>query len=309
MIAFKEGLYVALVTPYDVKGRVNANTLVRLMARNIGEGAAGFLVGGSSGECFLLRHEERVALFTAAAAYKDRTRLIAHVGALSTEEACVFAREAVHLGYQRIAATAPFYYKYPPAAICQYFARIAEAADMPVIVYNFPGNTGVDFDLRNPDYRVLFTDGTVCGVKHTNQIVFQMERFMALNPALEIYNGFDETMVCGFAYGASASIGSTFNCMLPPYERLRQAFFAGDPETARTLQHRCNDAMEAMCRAGLFPSIKYVLARQGFDCGLAREPFLPLSEEGCNIVENTCSWLWSEDDGNNLNSVKVCSVV
>ena len=91
-----------------------------------------------------------------------------------------------------------------------------------------------------------------------------------------------------------ASIGSTFNCMLPPYEKLRQAFLSGDMDEARRLQHRCNDAMEAMCRVGLFPAIKYVLERQGCSCGNPREPFLPLSEAAKSAIDTTCAWLWTD---------------
>ena len=292
---FKPGLYVASVTPFDAEGHFDATTLERLMDRNLKEGASGFLVGGSSAECFLLSHSERIAVFEAAASFRGRTRLMAHVGALSTDEACVFARAAASLGYHRIAATAPFYYKYSPIAIRRYYERIAEAADMPVVVYNFPANTGVDFDLHDPNYRALFSGGSVCGVKHTNQVVFQMERFMSLYPDLELYNGYDETMVCGLAYGAKASIGSTFNCMLPSYVAMYNAFLAGDLESARRLQRRCNDTMETMCRAGLFPSIKYILARQGLDCGAPREPFMRLSGPGLELVERECSWLWEGD--------------
>ncbi|MBO7685813.1 MAG: dihydrodipicolinate synthase family protein [Kiritimatiellae bacterium] len=294
MEVFKEGLFPATVTPFGCDGAFDSDKLVRLMERNLAEGAAGFLIGGSSAECFLLTREERVAALEVAAAFRGRTRLIAHVGALATGEACVLAREAARLGYHRVAATPPFYYKHPPSAIRRYYERIAEAAGMPVVVYNFPGNTGVTFDLRDPEYAALFSGGAVCGVKHTSHALFQMERFMALYPDLQIYNGYDETMICAFAYGARASIGSTFNCMLGPYERLRQAILAGDVDEARRLQHRCNDAMEAMCRAGLFPSIKYVLERQGCPCGNPREPLLPLGENGKKIVDAACAWLWTD---------------
>ena len=293
MEPFKEGLYPATVTPFDGHGTIDSHALVRLLERNLAEGAAGFLIGGSSGECFLLSHAERVAAFKVAAAFRDRTRLIAHVGALSTQEACDLAREAAGLGYSRIAATPPFYYKHPPVAIRRYYEQIANAAGMPVIIYNFPGNTHVDIDLHDPEYVALLRSGAICGVKHTNQVVFQAERFMAQYPDLEMYNGYDETLICGFAYGVRAAIGSTFNCMLGPYEELRRAFFSGDIDKARNLQHRCNDAMEAMCRVGLFPAIKYILSRQGYSCGNPREPFLPLSEAARSAIDAECAWLWS----------------
>lgn len=276
---FKPGIYVASVTPYDAENKVSGDRLQALMERNLKEGAAGFFLGGSSGECWLISHEERVQVFEAATAYKDQTRLIAHCGAMSTAEAVEYAVAAKALGYEEIAATAPFYYAFTPQQICDYYYDIYKATDIPVIVYNFPGNTHVDFDLSKPEYHALFKSGAIRGVKHTNQVVFQMERFMELNPDLEIYNGFDETMVAGLALGSRASIGSTFNCMLPHYLKLYNSFLAGDLDGARDIQHKANNTMAAMCKVGLIPAVKYLLQQQGNDCGLPRAPFHPLTDE------------------------------
>lgn len=276
---FKPGIYVASVTPFTEDNKVNPEALIKLMERNLKEGAAGFFLGGSSAECFLLSHEERLQAFEAASQLKDRTRLMAHIGAISTGEAVQFAKEVKAMGYECIAATPPLYYGFTPSEICDYYYTIAREAGMPVLVYNFPGNTHRDFDLSNPEYRKLFTSDAILGVKHTNQVVYQMERFMELNPKLEVYNGFDETMAAGLALGSRASIGSTFNCMLPHYKKLYDTFLSGDLEGARDIQHKANNTMEALCKVGLIPAVKYMLKKQGNDCGLARAPFHNLNDE------------------------------
>lgn len=282
---FKPGIYVASVTPFTEEDRVNGDALVRLMKRNMEEGAAGFFLGGSSAECFLLSHEERLEVFEAASELLNDTRLIAHIGAISTKEAVQFAREVKKMGYRHIAATPPLYYGFTPSEICDYYYTIAREVDMPVMVYNFPGNTHRDFDLSNPEYRKLFASDAIYGVKHTNQVVYQMERFMELNPKLEIYNGFDETMVAGMALGARASIGSTFNCMLPHYLKMYEAFLAGRLEEAADIQHKANNVMEALCRVGLIPAVKYLLRKQGNDCGVARAPFHNLTPEQKQYID------------------------
>lgn len=281
------GIYVASVTPFDAKGAVNKDALVTLMERNQKEGARGFFIGGSSAECFLLSHKERCETFEAAASFRGRTRLIAHVGALSTAEAVEFALEAKKLGYESIAATPPFYYQYSVGDICGYYYDIARASGLPVIVYNFPGNTKREFDLANPEYRKLFTSSAIRGVKHTNQVVYQMERFLELNPELEIYNGFDETMAAGLALGVRSSIGSTFNCMLPHYRKLYETFLSGDFEGATRIQHKANNIMEAMCTVGLIPAIKYILQKQGIDAGEPRAPFHSLNAEQKALIDRT----------------------
>lgn len=273
------GIYVASITAYDQAGNVDAAALQKLMQRNINEGAAGFFVGGSSGECFMLTEAERVQVFEAAAAYAGKTNLIAHVGAIGTAEAVRYAKAAMGMGYDVVAATAPFYYGFSAKEVCRYYYDIAEASGSPVLIYNFPGNTHREFDVANPDYIQLFKSGAILGVKQTNYNLFQMERILNLNPDLIAFDGYDETMVAGQALGSSGSIGSTFNMMLPHYKKIFDLFDAGKREEALALQHKANNCMEAMCRVGLIPAIKYELARQGYPVGEARRPFSPLTDE------------------------------
>ena len=102
------GIYSASITAYDAAGAIDAGALQAVMERNLAEGAAGFFVGGSSGECFLLTEAERIQVFEAAAALRGRTNLIAHVGAIGTGEAVRYAKAAMALGFDFCAATAPF---------------------------------------------------------------------------------------------------------------------------------------------------------------------------------------------------------
>ena len=273
------GIYSASITAYDEKGGIDAAALQAVMRRNLREGAAGFFVGGSSGECFLLTEAERLQVFEAAAAFKGQTNLIAHVGAIATHEAGRYARAAMAMGFDFCAATAPFYYGFGPKEICDYYYAIAEAAGAPVLIYNFPGNTHKEFDVANPDYVELLRSGAILGVKQTNYNLFQMERILNLNPDLIAFDGYDETMVAGQALGCIGSIGSTFNMMLPHYKKIFTLFEQGEREQALALQHKANNCMEAMCRVGLIPAIKYELARQGYPVGEARAPFRPLTDE------------------------------
>lgn len=273
------GLYAASITAYDAAGGIDAAALQAVMRRNLAEGAAGFFVGGSSGECFLLTEAERVQVFEAGAALKGQANLIAHVGAIGTAEAVRYARAAMALGYDFCAATAPFYYGFGPKEVCDYYYAIAEAAGAPVLIYNFPGNTHRQFDVADPDTIALFRSGAILGVKQTNYDLFQMERILNLNPDLIAFDGYDETMIAGQALGAIGSIGSTFNMMLPHYKKIFTLFAAGDRAGALALQHKANNCMQAMCRVGLIPAIKYELARQGYPVGEARAPFRPLTDE------------------------------
>ena len=274
-----KGIVVASATPFDKDGSFKPSVLEDLMRRHIKEGAAGFFVGGSSAECMLLTEAERIAVFEAACSFSKETEIIAHVGCISTDEAIRYAKAAKSYGAQHIAATPPTFYRFNNAQIAQYYYDISDSVDMPVMIYNFPGNTGRTFELNDVNIRNLISSDKIWGIKHTDYNQFLFERIRTLNPKLVMLNGYDETMVPGLSLGADGSVGSTFNVMLPHYLKIYNSYRAGKFEHLVELQTKANNIMEAFCNVGLIAAIKHVLTEQGFDVGEPRKPFTPLSNE------------------------------
>lgn len=274
------GFFVAAITPFDAQGRFSRQALHALMDKTIAEGASGFLIGGSSAECPLLTHDERVEGLKAAADYAGRagTRLMASVASISTDEAVAYARSAEALGYDAMISTVPYYYKFGMKAIAEYFTAVRNAADVPLFLYNFPGNTGVELDIDNDYIRGILTDGTIAGVKQTSLNLYQMERMRSMNPELVIYGGFDEVYLGARILGADGAIGSTFNFTLPLFTKIEAAYAARDIGLAQQLQCRANNIMQALVSCSLFPSIKHILKTQGIDCGACRAPFPTLTD-------------------------------
>jgi N-acetylneuraminate lyase len=280
-----EGLYVAAITPFKEDGTVDDDATRAMIERNLSEGAAGFFVAGSSGECFMLTEAERIHLFEVFSEYRDRCTMFAHVGSCGTEESVRYAKAARELGFQRFAATPPIYYGYPAKAVAGYYDDIAAAAGQGVFFYNIPSNTHYDIDLSNPEIRSMLASGSIAGVKHTNLDVYQMERLRSVNPALKCFGGFENEMVAFLAMGCDGFIGSTFNFMLPHYLKIYQAYLAGDGQEARRLQAKANNILETLMSVGLFPAIKHVLNEDGMGVGGMRRPFQPLSEDSAALVD------------------------
>ncbi len=280
------GIYPALMSTFGKDGTFDFAMLRKLVARLAGKGVRGFYIGGSSSELFSLTLDERKRVMeTVRDEAGSGFAVIAHVGAVSTDEAVRYALAAKKYGARHIAATPPFYYGFVGAQVAKYFYDISLAADMPVMIYNFPVNTGKALDLNDPDIRGLLKSGAVFGVKHTNINVHQMERIRRINPGLVMMNGYDETMTAGLAFGADGSIGSTFNVMLPHYLKIYNSYRAGDAELALTLQAEANDIMDAFCSVGLIAAIKYALVRQGIEAGEPRRPFTPLTDMQKKLIE------------------------
>lgn len=272
-------LYAASITPFDENNKVNETALKQLWDRNISEGADGFFIGGSSGECFLLNRQERIHSFELASEYLNRTEMIAHVGAISTEEAVEYAKKAKDLGIGQIAATPPFYFGFSEKEIAGYYYDIAEAVDMPVLYYNIPTSTHRELNLSHPDIQALLKSGAVGAVKHTNLNLYQMERIRSINENIRCYGGFENCMVAFLAFGCDGFIGSNFNFMLPQYKRIMELYLDNQGDEARALQSKSNNILDVVLKNGLCASLKYIARLQGIEAGEVRKPMKPLDQD------------------------------
>jgi N-acetylneuraminate lyase len=270
------GVFSALVTPFQADGALDLEALAPLAEFELAQGLHGFYVGGSTGEAFLQTAEERKqVLATFAKAVNGRAKLIAHVGAIATDEAIDLARAAADAGCDAVSAIPPFYFDFSPAEVLAHYRALAEATPLPLIVYNFPAKSARP--LSTADLLALLDHPKIVGVKHTSQNLYQLERLKAAAPQAVIYNGYDEMFVGGLAMGADGAIGTTFNVMGRRFVRILEAMRAGDLATAQALQARANAVIDVLVEVGVFPGTKAMLKHLGVDCGACRRPFAALT--------------------------------
>ena len=273
-----QGIFPALLTPFDENGKVNKKVLEEITEYNINKGVDGFYVGGSTAEAFLLTEDERVEVMKIVSGVaRGRATLIAHIGCISTTQAIQLAKKAKEFGYDAISSVAPFYYKFSFAEIKKYYFDIVDAVDLPMLIYNFPAFSGVTLTADN--ISEFLQDDRFLGVKHTSNDYFAMEQFKSAFPDKVVYNGFDEMFMSGLAMGADGAIGSTFNVMAEKFIKLRQLFKENKVEEARKVQKEANVIIRALCKVGVMQGEKALMDALGFDMGPARAPFLPLTEE------------------------------
>ena len=266
------GIFPALLTPFDEAGGVCESSLRRLVDFNIKQGVGGFYVNGSTAEVFLIDDGERkLAYRTVAEECAGRVTVIAHVGAISTEKAIEFGLYAKSLGYDAISAVAPFYYKFGFDQIKDHYFAIQRAVGLPMVVYNFPGNSGVNLTVDQIG-QFLSDDGFI-GVKHTSNDYFALQTFKAAYPEKIVYNGYDEMFLCGLVMGADGGIGSTYNFMADKFIRMREKFAAGDIGGARAEQACANSIIRSLIKIGVAEGEKEVLTQMGIPMGRARSPY------------------------------------
>ncbi|MCC8016580.1 MAG: N-acetylneuraminate lyase [Clostridiales bacterium] len=288
-----KGLFSALLTPFGKNGEIKYDSIKSLVDFNIANGIDGFYVGGSTGEGLLLTNEERKEVFKCVKeAAGSRVTLIAHVGSISTKAAQDMAKCAESLGYDAISAVAPFYYSFPLQAILGYYNDIANSAELPMIIYNFPASSG--FSLTKDVANELFKNEKFIGIKHTSGDMFAINGFKNLNRDIIVYNGFDETLLAGLAMGADGAIGSTYNFMGKKFKQIINDFKAGNLEKAQKGQNEADEIITEMIKYGVFQSEKAVLTEMGVDMGECRKPFLPISDECRASMKKVAQKLMSE---------------
>lgn len=278
-------IWSALITPMRADESVNYDALETIVDRQIAEGAEGFYCCGSSGEALLLTSEERkqVLEHTLAAA-AGRVPVISHVGTIRTRDVIELAAHAMDAGAMAVSMIPPYYYRFSMDEIIGYYEDVLAALPgAPVIVYNIPQFTGVEFSKQNAA-RLLGNPGVV-GVKHTSSNLYSLERMKEAYPDKIFLNGFDEQFLAALTMGATATIGTTVNLFAPLFHKVRDAVAAGELERAQRWQREINLRVEETVRIGIFPAMKYGWTLRGVDCGNCRAPFRPLGPEARQAME------------------------
>ena len=266
-----QGIFTALLTPFDANNRVNEKELEKLVKFNLEMGVKGFYVGGSTAEAFLLSTEERKQIMDVVKDTAPDSTLIAHIGSIDERVATELALHAKETGYDVISSVAPFYYKFSFEEIKNYYYRLADAAKLPMLVYHFPAFSGVNMGIN--EMKQFLCDDRFIGIKYTSNDFFTMEQCKANFPDKIVYNGFDEMFLAGLSMGADGGIGSTYNFMANKFVEIKRLFEAGDIKGAQAIQKEANHIITVLCQIGVMQAEKEVLNQLGFDFGVCRHPF------------------------------------
>ncbi|KRE66698.1 N-acetylneuraminate lyase [Paenibacillus sp. Soil750] len=260
------GIFTALLTPMFENGDIDFQSLARLVEHQIKQGIHGFYVGGSTGEGFILTSEERQQVLEAVVkAAAGRVTIIAHVGNISTRESIKLAKHAELQGIDAVSAVVPFYYKVTMKEIREHYEAIMAAVSLPMIVYHFPGATGVNLSMDF--YEEMSRNPQCIGVKFTSLNLFEMQQIRArCGQDFLIYNGHDEVYTGGAYAGADGAIGSTFNMMPGLFaEMFKIISSAEQPPMAdlQAMQAEANELIAHMIQFDVIAYEKYMLYLQG----------------------------------------------
>ncbi len=279
-----KGIFTALLTPFDRNNKVNEKELEKLVKFNVAKGITGFYVGGSTAEAFLLSTDERKQIMDVVKSTAPNHTLIAHIGSINELEAREIGKHAKKLSYDLVSSVAPFYYKFSFEEIKNYYFRLADISELPMLVYHFPAFSGVNMGIAEMS-EFLFDDRFI-GIKYTSNDFFTLERCKTNFPDKLVYNGFDEMFMAGLAMGADGGIGSTYNFMADKFAKIQRLFKENNIEEAQKIQIEANKIITILCKIGVMQAEKEVLNQLGFDFGNCRPPFGIPTDEEKEIIKN-----------------------
>ena len=252
-----EGLMTAIVTPMQ-EGRIDEAGLRALVRKQVEAGVNGLIVCGSTGEGATLSDSEQShAVRLAAEAAGGRTPIVAGVGARSTAGAIRQAQRFHAGGADALLVVTPAYNKPTQAGILTHFRLVADATDLPVILYDIPGRTGVP--IRYETILRLAKHPNILAIKDAKGDFSEVSRVLNQTDLL-YFSGDDANVLPHLSIGASGLIGVTANIAAQPYREIVNAVNAGDL-TAATAAHR---KLEPLVRAVMTHvpgtvSAKYIL--------------------------------------------------
>lgn len=275
-----EGIYTPVVTPHDPDFSINKDKFAEVIEFLIEKGVNGLIVAGTTGEYYAQTPEERLDLMKVAKdLIKGRLPLIVGTGAMRTEDAIMYAEAAKGVGADALLVTTPPY-TYPTGReIALHALAIDRAANLPVMLYNYPGRMSVDMDEDTLDR--LGRSPNFCAIKESSGSPDRLHMLARDYPHIQLSCGMDDQALEFFAWGARSWVCAGSNFAPEAHIAMHKACaIEGDFAKGRRIMSAMMPLMRVLEQGGKFVQcIKYGLTGRGIDCGPPRRPMYPLNKD------------------------------
>lgn len=274
-----QGSLVAIVTPMLDDGRLDIPCLRALIDYHIDQGTDGIVIVGTTGESPTVDFEEHCLLIkTAVEQVGKRVPVIAGTGANSTKEAIVLTQEAKKLGADACLLVAPYYNKPTQEGLYQHFKAVADAVDIPQILYNVPGRTGCD--IQNDTVLRLAAHKNIVGIKDaTGGLERGTDLLQRAPEGFAVYSGDDATALPLMLMGAKGVISVTANVAPKLMHEMCMAALQGENAAARAINAKLFALHQKLfVEANPIP-VKWVLQQMGLIKSGIRLPLVNLSAQ------------------------------
>jgi 4-hydroxy-tetrahydrodipicolinate synthase len=282
-----QGCGTALVTPFRPDLSLDEDTFRALVRRQIEAGIHFLVPCGTTGENPTLEPDEhhRVVEIALEEA-KGKLPVLAGCGGYHTGEVVALAREMEALGVDGLLSVTPYYNKPTQEGLYQHFLAIANAVELPIVVYNVPGRAGVNVEPAT--LRRLAEIDNIVGVKEASGNIAQIANLCAtLPPDFAVLSGDDAITLAVAGLGGRGVISVASNVIPAEMAALAQACLDGRFEDARALQRKWLPLMEVNFVESNPIPVKWAMARMGLLSPVYRLPMVPPSQASRERIEQT----------------------
>jgi len=273
------GVYTALVTPFNSKGELDKARLKELVDFQIREGISGLVPVGTTGESPTLSISENIEVIELVVKESaGRKKVIAGTGSNCTSEALEMTKAARNMGADASLQVAPYYNKPNQEGLYRHFMTIADEVDLPLVVYNIPGRSGVN--IETDTLMRLAKHPNIVAVKEASGNLGQMMDVISRKPEdFAFLSGDDNIAMPVTLMGGNGVISVASNIIPSEMEKMIQAAMTGDLETAKEWHYKLLPLFKAMFLETNPLPIKTSMALMGKVEEVFRLPLCPLSDE------------------------------
>jgi len=273
-------LITAMVTPFTPDLELDLPRAGALASRLLDQGSQALVVCGTTGESPTVFYDQKLELFRAVIdAVGGRAPVIANVGDNCTADSVEFARKATSLGVDAIMCVVPYYNKPPQEGIYRHFRSIAEAVDVPVLLYNIPGRCVVNMTAETT-LRLANDVENIVGVKEASGDLAQIARIVQGAPeGFEVLSGDDEMTLPMMGMGCTGVISVASHVAGLQMREMVEAHASGDHTRALSLHLHLLPLFKSLFMTANPIMVKDALAQCGFAVGTCRLPLVPSSTE------------------------------
>jgi len=275
-----EGIYTPVVTPHRDDFSIDKDKFAQAVEFLIGAGVNGLVIAGTTGEYYAQSSEERIALMGLA---KDvigtRLPMIVGTGAIRTEDSIMYAEAAKAAGADALLITTPPY-AYPTGReIALHALAIDRAANLPVMLYNYPGRMSVNMDRETLD--LLGRNPNFCAIKESSGDVNRLHMLARDYPQIQLSCGMDDQALEFFAWGARSWVCAGSNFAPEAHiDMYRACAVEGNFDKGRRIMSAMLPLLGILEQGGKFVQcIKHGLTLRGIHAGPPRLPLQPLDAE------------------------------
>ncbi len=272
------GAGVAIVTPFNADGSINFDGFAENLEYQINNGTDAIIVCGTTGEASTMTDDEHIECIRfAVERTKGRLPVIAGTGSNDTRYAAELSKTAQDLGADGLLLVTPYYNKASQKGLVAHFGKIAECVDIPIILYNIPGRTGVSIDIST--YKTLSEFKNIVAVKEASGNISYTSKLIAeCGDRLDVYSGNDDIIVPMMSIGAKGVISVLSNIMPKETHDMTQLCLDGKYTEAAALQMKYLNLINSLFIELNPIPVKEAMNYMGMPSGECRLPLCTMTE-------------------------------